>query len=250
SGKPTGKVRLRTTYEKSVANASSDSYDPDAEGAEAQYRELEGHSFEFTIDAAGDVTDVKGFEDADGQGGGAEAARAWLRQFASVSAIPGGGVSIGQTWSTEQAVVSAPLAGISWRSRSSYERNEPCQPVNVAGRGEAMAGKTCAVILTKLVLTGPRPDREATPENLKKQGYRSAGTWNGDGDSLSYVSIETGQVVSVTQSSNEQMDFTVGTPDGQRVLHYEGAVHSHTQISLLPPAAPVAPAKPTTPSNR
>ena len=46
---PDGSLRMRTTYEKSVASHSTNAYDPEAEGIENQYHNLEGKSFEFLI---------------------------------------------------------------------------------------------------------------------------------------------------------------------------------------------------------
>jgi hypothetical protein len=135
-------------------------------------------------------------------------------------------------------VPTAPLAGLVWRSQSTYQRNEPCQlaaKASAAVPGSGI-GETCAVILTKLTLVGSRPGHDATPENYRKMGLTTAGTWSGEGDTLSYVSIITGRLVSVTQSSSEQMDFTVMHDTGDRMT-YKGSVQSHSQLALLPPTS-------------
>jgi hypothetical protein len=67
-------------------------------------------------------------------------------------------------------------------------------------------------------------------------GLTAAGTWTGEGDTLSYVSISSGRLVSVTQSSSEQMDFTVTHDTGDRMT-YKGSVQSHSQLALLPPTS-------------
>ena len=59
------------------------------------------------------------------------------------------------------------------------------------------------------------------------------GTWSGTGDSLSYVSLSTGRLVSVTQTSTEQMDFAVTTAAGENRVNYQGAVQSRLQLALL-----------------
>jgi hypothetical protein len=236
-GKPDGSVRLRSTYEKSSATAESGTYDPEADTIETQYRELEGKSFEFTLDAAGQVTDIKGIEglEAGGDPSGADALRAWLGQLSSASGGPHGGIVVGQTWSADQPVESAPLANLVWHTHSTYIRNEPCQMAKNAGAANPVAGETCAVILAKLELSGSRPGHDATPESYRKRGLRTTGTWSGTGDSLTYVSLATGRLVSVTQTSNEQMDFTVTTTAGENRTVYQGAVQSHSQLALLPP---------------
>lgn len=239
-GNPDGSVRLRCTYEKSVATATSDSFDPEAASIESQYHSLEGKSFDFTLDSTGQVIDIGGIGGNGQQSGSLDALRTWLGQITNSSGIPSGGVVIGQTWTTQQPISSAPLAGLAWQGRATYTRNEPCQPANSAGEANAMAGETCAVILTKLTLTGSRPGHDATPESYRKLGLRTAGTWTGDGDSLSYVSLRTGRLVSVTQTSNELMSFSVTTAAGENRMSYEGGVQSHSQLALLPAVQPPA----------
>jgi hypothetical protein len=237
-GQPTGKMRLRSTYEKSDATAESGSYDPEADTIEAKYRAFEGKSFEFTVDAAGQIFNIEGFEGGDGPGSPADAIRASLGQLSSGANGPRAGIIIGQSWTTDQPVPTAPLAGLVWRSQSTYQRNEPCQlaaKASAAVPGSGI-GETCAVILTKLTLVGSRPGHDATPENYRKMGLTTAGTWSGEGDTLSYVSIITGRLVSVTQSSSEQMDFTVMHDTGDRMT-YKGSVQSHSQLALLPPTS-------------
>ena len=97
-----------------------------------------------------------------------------------------------------------------------------------------MTGEKCAVILAKLTLTGLKPGHDPTPERYRKLGLRTAGTWAGEGDSLSYVSLRTGRLVSVTQTSREEMNFTVTTDAGENRVSYQGSVQSHSQLALLP----------------
>ncbi len=234
-GRPDGSVRLRTTYEKSAATATSDSFDPDQGNLEEQYRSLEGKSYEFTLDAAGQVTDIAGLEKVGEKSSSADALREWLGQITNASEMPKGGIALGQSWATQQPIASAPLAGLMWQGRSTYTRNEPCQPANKAGDANAMAGEMCAVILAKLTLTGLKPGHDATPENYRKLGLRTAGTWSGEGDSLSYISLRTGRLVSVTQTSHQDMSYAVTTDSGETRMSYQGTVQSHTQVALLSP---------------
>lgn len=237
-GKPNGSMRIRATYEKSAATASSTSYDPEAVSTEDQYNRLEGTSFEFTVDAAGHVTDITGLGGSPGQGQpqtkqNADAMQAWVKQFSSTTNVPPGGMTVGQTWSVDQPVPSAPLADLVWRAHSTYMRNEPCQPANAAGAANPMAGETCAVILTNLSLLGAKPGRDVTPQSYREKGLRTAGIWSGEGDSLSYISLSTGRIVSVTQSSSEQMDFSISGANGDHRMSYQGAVQSHSSLALL-----------------
>ena len=50
AGTPGG-IRLRTTYEKSTASVTSDTFDPAASETSEQYHKLEGKVVEFTLDA-------------------------------------------------------------------------------------------------------------------------------------------------------------------------------------------------------
>jgi hypothetical protein len=233
-GVPTGTMRLRSTYEKSDATAESGSYDPEADSTAQKYRALEGKSFEFAVDAAGQISNIEGFEGGDGPGSPADAIRASLGQISSGANGPRDGIIVGQTWITDLPVPSAPLAGLIWRSHSTYERNEACHLAATVNSSAPVNDETCAVILTKLTLISARSGKDVTPENYRKMGLTTAGTWTGEGDTLSYVSINSGRLVSVTQSSTEHMDFTVMHEGGER-MSYQGSVQSHSQLALLPP---------------
>jgi hypothetical protein len=248
---PDGSLRMRTTYEKSVASHSTDAYDPEAEGIENQYHNLEGKSFEFLIDPSGRMTSVAGFDEASGEGASESALRAWMGQMAATSGAPREGISIGQSWQSEQPVPSSPLAGLIWRSRSTYLRNEPCSavksadvadapaapvtPASPAPAADLAAAEMCAVITTKVELIGSRgAGRDATPPGYRKNNLRTSGDWTGDGESLSYVSLQTGRLVSVAQSSSEKMNFTVTSLQVGSNVHYDGEVKTRTQLSLAP----------------
>lgn len=233
-GQPDGTVRLRSTYEKSDATATSGSYDPEADGTEAKYRALEGKFFEFSVDAAGVVSDIVGFEGGSGPGSPIDAVRRSLNQFSWDTNCPKCGIAIGQSWGTDAPVPDSPISGLVWRSHSTYERNEPCQLADTPDSSSQVNGETCAVILTKLTLAVLKPAKNATPENYRRMGLTTAGTWTGEGDTLSYVSISSGRLVSVTQSSTEHMDFTVVHEGGER-MSYQGSVQSHSHLALLPP---------------
>lgn len=238
STKPGG-VRLRTTFEKSAAESASDSYDPSADAIEAQYREMEGKAFEYAMDATGRVTDVSGLEGVSMKQGSSDAMQEFLSQMTAAGGAPREGIAVGQSWTTERPVPASPLEGTTWRGQSSYLRNEPCVPAKAPGTASPLAAETCAVLLTKLTLASSRPaGKDATPENLKKLGVKTSGTWTGDGESLTYISLKSGRLVSVTQSSSEQMDFTMSSADTGSDMHYQGAVKSKMQMSLVPASAP------------
>jgi hypothetical protein len=236
-----GNIRLRTTYEKSTAHVTSDTFDPAAAATEDQYQKLEGKVVEFTLDANGKVILVAGLEDiVDGEKA-VQAAREWIAQLDAGSGAPAGGVSVGQKWSSEKSAASLPVAGMVWRTESEYLRNEICHPPNLeaapvpSGAQSATnpeAAETCAVILTRLNLVRPKSIHNPTPEDYRKNGMQTAGKWDGSAESLSYISLRTGLAVSITQTGTEEMDVTLTTGKNTS-MRYAGTVLSRSQVALI-----------------
>jgi hypothetical protein len=236
-----GNIKLRTKYEKSTAQVTSDTFDPVAAATQEQYQKLQGKVVEFTLDANGKVVLVAGLtEILDGEKA-VQAAREWIAQLDAGSGAPAGGVSVGQKWSSDQPASSLPVAGMIWRTESEYLRNEACHPPNpeapIAPPGaESTANlegaETCAVILTHLNLIRPKSVKDPTPEDYRKNGMQSAGKWDGSAESLSYISLRTGLAVSVTQTGTEKMDVTLTTGKNTS-LRYAGSVLSRSQVALV-----------------
>jgi len=238
-----GGIRLRTTYEKSGATIRSDTFDPTAAETQEQYRKLEGKVVEFTLDAAGKVVSVSGIEGISEGDKASQAARQWIAQLDASSGAPPGGVTIGQKWASEQPASSLPLAGMIWRTDTEYLRDEPCHPPNpdvptstptadtTDAKGKGI-DETCAVLLTHLNLVRPKPVRDPTPEDYRNNGVTTAGKWEGSGQSLIYVSLRTGTVVSITQTGLEAMDVTL-TSNKKTSMHYEGTIESRSQVALV-----------------
>ena len=241
-------MRIRTVYEKSAATVQSDTPDPAAEGIQKQYGQLEGHSIEFTLGADGHISDVRGLEGVVSDDKARSAAEQWLAQISGKSSAPAGGIVPGQNWTSEEAAASMPLAGLFWRTDSSYVRNESCQAANPPGSvgaadTPAAAGESCALILSRLTLIAPRVLRDPTPEEFRRNGLHTSGHWTGSGESLSYVSLKNGWVVSVTQTGTEEMDVTIANGTEAVSVRYAGAIRTRSDLSLLPPdsAGPAAP---------
>jgi hypothetical protein len=236
-----GGMRLRTTYEKSTANIRADTFDPTAEATQQQYQKLEGKIVEFTLDAAGKMKSVTGLEGIVEGEKASQAARDWIGHLDASSGAPPGGVAIGQTWTSDQPANSLPVAGQVWRTDSQYLRNEPCHPVNpnlpasasaADSAANAADGEACAVILTHLNLIRTRSASDATPEEYRKEGVHSAGKWSGSGQSLIYVSLRSGAVVSVSQTGSEEMDVTLTTKQNTS-MRYAGTILSRSQVELI-----------------
>jgi hypothetical protein len=246
----TGRVRLRATYEKSEITSQSDALDPQEVGIEEQYRKLQGHSIEFTLESDGLVHDVSGLDDILKNPAAAAEVRKWLAGMTFASSAPRQAIAIGAKWSFERPVTNAPLAGLAWRAESTYLRDEPCRPALPAASASSPGSsavspnapkqiettETCAVILTRLQMLPP--NRDPTPEDYRKKGLRTSGKWIGKGENLSAISLTTGLAVSVTETDTEEMDFTVATATGQSRLHYTGKVHTESVITLLPESQP------------
>jgi len=240
AGTPGG-IRLRTTYEKSAATVTTDSFDPAAAETMDQYKKLEGKVVEFTLDANGKVKTVAGLEGIVDTQKASQSARDWISQLSASAGAPPGGVIVGQTWVSDQTADSLPIAGLVWRTDSTYLRNEPCRPVNA---GIPQAGGSadsavvlpsmmdCAVILANLNLVRAKASRDQTPADLRKNGVQSEGKWKGSGQSLLYVSLASGMVVSVTQTGTEQMDVKL-TSNRNTSMRYAGTITSRSQVALV-----------------
>jgi hypothetical protein len=236
-----GGIRLRTTYEKSAATVRSDTFDPAATETAAQYHKLEGKVVEFLLDPNGKVESVSGLEEISDSEKAAQAAKDWVGQLSAGAGAPSGGVSVGQTWSSEQPASTLPIAGMIWRTDSQYLRNESCHPPNPdlpsdAGAAASTPGSPpvldCAVILAKLSLVRSKPARDPTPPELRRNGVESAGKWSGSGESLLYVSLASGLVVSATQTGTEEMDVTLSS-NHNTAMRYAGTIASRSHVALV-----------------
>lgn len=232
-----GGIRLRTTYEKSAASVRSDSFDPAADETVEQYRKLEGKAIEFTLDPGGKVRSVTGIEDVVDSEKAAQSARDWVAQLSASAGAPAGGVAVGQTWSSEQPADSLPIAGLVWHTDSEYLGNESCHPANPDVPTERSSANEapqayCAVVLAKVSLAHSKSAHDLTPPELKKNGVESSGKWTGTGQSLLYVSLASGFVVSATQTGSEEMDVTL-TSNHNTAMHYFGTISSRSQVELV-----------------
>ena len=89
------------------------------------------------------------------------------------------------------------------------------------------------MILSRLSLVTPRKLHDPTPAAYLKDGVHTAGSWSTSGESMNYVSLRNGWVVSVAQNGTEQMDMTFTNASGVTV-QYKGTVGTHSTVTLLP----------------
>ena len=239
------KVHLRATYEHSSATNESDAYDEQADAIVEQFRKLEGQSMEFTLDSDGRISDLRGPDNILQDPSAIANARGWLSNISPGAGFPKKGIAIGEKWHSEEPLAGAPLKGTVWRADSTYLRNEPChaegtvaQSANTVPVPPAASSNSeiCAVVLTQFKILQMNPRGDLTPPDYIHNGLRTSGSWTGSGDSLNSISLRTGLVISVTQTSDQFMNFTVSSSSSSSRMDYTGEVKSQSQIALLPSA--------------
>jgi hypothetical protein len=233
-----GQVRFRATYEKSQAQSQSDAFNPDAPSLEDQYARLEGQAIEFTLGPSGQLTDLSGLEDIFPNRSETDPILSWVQTLSTGTRFPHEGISIGQKWNNERPLSGPPLSGLIWRTESTYLRDDPCQPSNGANaqlRPSVENADTCAVILTHFeILRHGSSQPEDTPEEYRRNGLRTSGTWTGSGESLDSVSLASGLLESSTQTSRQDMDYEITSATTGSRIHHVGQVQSQAEITLVP----------------
>src|SRR5277367_1378151 len=246
-------VRLRATYEKASATSESDTYDPDAATLVDQFDKLEGRAVEFTIDADGKLSHVAGLDQLLANPVASNTVRSSMAGLSASALFPKEGIVIGQKWTSERPLENTPLAGLTWRTESTYVRDEsvPAQALDDAtaeatpataprSAGEAKsaapaADTPCAIIVTKFQIFRHGSEHgDATPPDYVHNGLRTSGTWTGSGESLDSISLATGLVVRSTQTTSQSMDFEILSPTTGSKIHYVGQVETQSHVILLP----------------
>jgi hypothetical protein len=241
-----GGVHLRATFEKSSASSESDALDPSTPSLAGRYARMEGHSLEFTLAPDGQLTGFKGLKEIFPESSAAQPVISWLSALSPDAGMPPKGVSIGEKWKSEHLLEGQPLSDLLWRTESTYLRNEPCDSTGAAvarSNRPASGASDCAVILTHFDISRQgSAHSDATPEDYRRNGLRTSGTWLGSGEALESVSLATALLVSSTQTSKEDADYeVVSVATGSRI-HERGHVQSQSEITLV--TAPQTPAKP------
>lgn len=227
-------VRFRLTWDESHADAISDALDPTTGDPAAPFQTLQGQSVEFTLSPDGALADFKGLEDVLPGGMPPPESVAWIASLASASAFPPGGIEIGQKWKAERLISGAPLADLFWSTESTYDHNETCAPFETAAPKSPQPDQQCAVIVSQMSIAhqgGSRADQ--TPPDYLHNGLRTAGTWTGTGQEMGSIAIQTGLLVSATETSTQNMDYTITSASSGSSIHYTAKVQSQTGITLV-----------------
>ena len=245
-----GLMRLRATYEKSTASSETDAYDPNSAALVDQYNRLEGRSMEFTVEPDGKLADIRGLEDMLSNPSAAQTVRSWMTGLSASAGFPAGGIEIGQKWNREQPLTGIPLDHLFWRTEATYLRNElcpdntPASPRNAVAKAPNANPPLCAVILTRFTIVRHRDHSshaDETPEDYRRNGLRTSGTWTASGESLDYISLSNGYVIRSAQSSTQDVDFAVTSTRTGSQMSYKGKIETDSQINLLPDSVPQQP---------
>jgi hypothetical protein len=236
-----GAVRIRAICEKSSAQSQGDALDLEAVDADEHYNRMEGHSLDFVLQPSGQVTGVQGADPFFSDRSSAADLLSWLGKI-SYGNVPRAGVSLGKKWKTERPLSDLPLSGLTWRTDSTYLRNEPCAsgvpPGQSSSPAPGAAGE-CAVLVTRFQIFRRGSATAATPEDYRRNGLRTSGKWSGSGENLDSIALSTGLLVNSTQTSTQDLDYQITGSGTKSTLHHRGTIESHSQITLLPdsPAA-------------
>jgi hypothetical protein len=225
-------VRFRATFNKASARSESDAFNPDTPPLEDQYGSIEGQSIEFTLKPNGELIDLNGLSGVFPNLSETDPVLSWAQALATGGRFPREGVVIGQKWTNERALEGALLSGLLWRTESTYSRDDVCGYTGEARGQRSLAGASdCAIILTHFeILRRGSNQPDATPEEYRKNGLRTSGTWTGSGESLETISLATGYLESSTQTSTQNMDYQIQSASTGSRIHRVGKVYGQSEI--------------------
>lgn len=241
-------VRIRVTYLRAHAGSESDAPAFDTPAVSRDYDRLEGRSFEFTLEPTGAIEDFLDVDHALPPTANPQQALSWMKALASGNQFPERGIAVGEKWTRQKPLNGGPIAGLVWKTDSTYLRNEPCAVslgMSASGKQSSAAGGECAVILTQFqILRHGTKHGDETPPDYLRHGLRTSGTVTGSGESLDSVSLSTGLLASSTQSSTQNVDFDIISAANGEKIHRSGKVRTETVIRQVPAPAAVANPRP------
>jgi hypothetical protein len=197
---------------------------------------LEAKSVDFTILPDGRVDAVGGLADLfpDQR----LVWQVWLRQFAIAGVFPRGGVRPGQSWkSTELEHAPSPIVRLEWEKQATYVRDEPCAAIQFSETGIATRKnsltESCAVVLTTAILKQKSSPKDTTPGDFRLHDLRTTGNATGKNETISYISLQSGLIVRVTEDAQQFMDVLVAKTDASNQIHYNVEATGHTEVLLV-----------------
>ena len=199
---------------------------------------------DFTIQPDGQVDSVTGLADLfpDQR----QVWQVWLRQFAIAGVFPRDGVKLGQSWkSTEPEQAPSPIVRLEWEKQTTYVRDEPCAPIQFSEMGivtpKNSPTESCAVVLTSAVLKQKSSPKDTTPGDFRLHDLRTTGNATGKNETISYISLQSGLIVRVTEDAQQFMDVIVAKTDASNQIHYNVEATGHTEVLLVADAPPPKP---------
>jgi hypothetical protein len=231
-------IHARSQFQSvdSVLSRNSSAGQPASPNSSASSAETK--AVEFTILPDGRADAVTGFTALFPEQ--REAWQQWLRQFAIAGVFPRDGVKRGQKWkSTAPEQSPSPIVKLEWEKEASYVRDEPCTAVQLTEAGavtpKTSHPETCAVVLTRAVLKQKSKPKDTTPDDFKLRSLRTTGSATGNNETISYISLQSGLVMRVSEDAKQFMDVVVAKVDGSNQIHYNVDATSHTDVLLVAP---------------
>jgi hypothetical protein len=199
-------------------------------------RNPESKSVDFTIRPDGRVDAITGLADLfpDQR----QVWQVWLRQFAIAGVFPRDGVRPGQSWkASEPEQAPSPIVRLEWEKQSTYVRDEPCTPIQFSETGivtpKNSPAESCAVVLTSAVLKQKSPPKDTTPGDFRLHDLRTTGNATGKNETISYISLQSGLIVRVTEDDHQFMDVVIAKTDASNQIHYNVEATGHTEVLLV-----------------
>jgi len=237
-------VRVRASCESVGAQSQGDALDLASADADDRYNRMEGHSLDFVIQPNGRLSAVRSSDTVFSDPATAAALLSWLGRI-SYGAVPRSGILRGDKWKSDRVLPDAPLAGITWRTQSTYLRDEACESSaasadpHPAGTPVNSAEGECAILLTRFQISSPEsPKSDATPEEYRRNGLRTFGKWSGSGQSLESIALSSGLLISSTQTGTQDLDYQITSLATGSSVHHQSHIDSRSQINLLPDSPP------------
>jgi hypothetical protein len=197
---------------------------------------LESKPVDFTILPDGRVDSVAGLADLfpDQR----QVWQVWLRQFAIAGVFPRDGVKLGQSWkSSEPEQAPSPIVRLTWEKQATYVRDEPCSPIQFSETGivtpKNSPTQSCAVVLTNAILKQKSSPKDTTPGDFRLHDLHTTGNASGKNETISYISLQSGLIVRVTEDAHQFMDVLVAKADASNQVHYNVEATGHTEVLLV-----------------
>ena len=228
-------IHARSQFQ-SVASAMAQNNTAPQTSSGSPPQNPEVKSVDFTIQPDGRVTAVTGLTDLfpDQR----QVWQVWLRQFAIAGVFPRDGVKPGQSWkSSEPEQAPSPIVKLEWEKQATYVRDEPCTPIQFSEAGIVAAKnaqtESCAVVLTSAVLKQKSSPKDTTPGDFRLHNLHTTGNATGKNETISYISLQSGLIVRVTEDAQQFMDVVVAKTDASNKIHYNVEATGHTEVLLV-----------------